>query len=636
MTSERTSLTQLHYKNPVYPFSFPDPYVLKHNGEFFAYCTGHWSDGLVFGVLQSHDLIEWSPVGGAMTPLDNSAPFYWAPEITYDNGTFYLYYSVGNETLMHLRVAVSDRPDGGFEDTGHQLTFQDFAIDAHVFQDDDGSKYLFYATDFLDHSHIGTGIVVDRMIDWYTLAGEPRPVARAKYDWQVYDPARKEKGGVRWHTVEGPFVLKRKGTYFMMFSGGNWQNPTYGVSYATSDRILKDGEWDQYCDGEKLLPILRTYPEKLIGPGHNSVVRGPDNRELYCVYHAWVNDQRVLAVNRMEIVGGQMMIEESPFLEKPRPNLPERFVPGETIASLPASFLLEAGFIISASADGARFGLRFAAGQEMIAELVLTAVEGILSCEWRSGDSSGGDPAPIQQGLATGALHMLRLERDNCLLRLAVNGREVSISHWLPGAADSLTFLGDSSVLWTQCEMTPGFENLFIAGEGSSLDKLGWHSSDPASVMFGDGELRLAADGDAEVDLWKAGAHPRFQLSAAVRLAGTLGENTRFGFFAADQNGGVLVRMYVTAENGRFYITDDSHSVFFELPLDYQPGDLHRFGFVWNSFDLQIDLDMLHVGSIPIAVKEVCIGFCCYHSEIAVESVRSTVLTGIRAAVPVD
>jgi hypothetical protein len=45
------------------------------------------------------------------------------------------------------------------------------------------------------------------MLDPLTLAGEPRPVTRARFDWQVYDPQRREKGGVRWHTVEGPAVL---------------------------------------------------------------------------------------------------------------------------------------------------------------------------------------------------------------------------------------------------------------------------------------------------------------------------------------------------------------------------------------------------------------------------------------------
>ena len=301
--------TEQTYINPVYPFSFPDPYVLKFCGEYFAFSTGFASDGKVFGILHSRDLVHWVELSGAMEPLKGGPPFYWAPEVTYSAGKFYLYYSAGNETLMELRIAVSDRPDGGFVDSGRRLTIEEFAIDAHVFIDDDGARYLFYATDFLEHTHIGTGTVVDRLIDWFTLEGKPRPVTRALYDWQVYDPGRKEKDGVRWHTVEGPFVLKRKGVYYEMFSGGNWQNISYGVSFAITDDIARNEEWTQFCDGEKASPILRTIPGKVIGPGHNSVIRGPNNRELFCVYHRWVGDARVLAIDRMDFAGNRIFVQ---------------------------------------------------------------------------------------------------------------------------------------------------------------------------------------------------------------------------------------------------------------------------------------------------------------------------------------
>src|SRR5215213_993981 len=64
------------YLNPVYPRSFPDPFVLKFRGEYFAYCTDFWRDGRVFGVLRSRDLVNWTEIGGAMQKLDNDAPFY--------------------------------------------------------------------------------------------------------------------------------------------------------------------------------------------------------------------------------------------------------------------------------------------------------------------------------------------------------------------------------------------------------------------------------------------------------------------------------------------------------------------------------------------------------------------------------
>ncbi|HLL99418.1 MAG TPA: family 43 glycosylhydrolase, partial [Pyrinomonadaceae bacterium] len=70
------------YLNPVYPRSFPDPFVIKFRGEYFAYCTDFWRDGKVFGVLRSRDLVNWQEIGGAMNRLETDSPFYWDPEVT--------------------------------------------------------------------------------------------------------------------------------------------------------------------------------------------------------------------------------------------------------------------------------------------------------------------------------------------------------------------------------------------------------------------------------------------------------------------------------------------------------------------------------------------------------------------------
>jgi hypothetical protein len=263
-------------------------------------------------------------MAGALAPLPGDATCYWAPEVTYDNGRFFMYYSVGNETLMHIRVAVAEHPAGPFTDSGNELTTESFAIDAHVFEDEDGSRYLFYATDFLDRDRIGTGTVRDRLLDPFTLKGQPQAVTLPCYDWQIYDPHRLEKGGVCWHTIEGPFVLKRKDIYYQMFSGGNWQNPSYGVCYATTANIRRQEEWQQKCDGQDVLPILRSVPGQVIGPGHNSVVRGPNNQQLFCVYHRWAEDRsgRLLAIDRLEWVGERLRILGPSYRPQSAPLLP--------------------------------------------------------------------------------------------------------------------------------------------------------------------------------------------------------------------------------------------------------------------------------------------------------------------------
>ncbi|MFL6262879.1 MAG: glycoside hydrolase family 43 protein [Thermoanaerobaculia bacterium] len=311
------------YTNPVYPHSFPDPFVLKHRGEYWGYCTGLWRDGRAFGVIQSRDLVHWREMPGAMEPLPGGYPCYWAPEVAFFEERFYLYYSVGNEERMEIRVAVADHPGGPFVDSGRRLTSEPFAIDAHVFVEEDGSRWLFYAADFLDRSHVGTGTVRDRLLDPFTLEGDPRPVALPRHDWHVYHPNRPEKGGVRWHTVEGPFVLRRKGLLYEMYSGGNWQNPTYGVSYATARDVRDPAEWAQAADGERVLPILRSGGE-VVGPGHNSAVRGPDNRQLYCVYHRWSADlkERVMAIDPLDWAGERMLVLGPTTAPQPGPLQP--------------------------------------------------------------------------------------------------------------------------------------------------------------------------------------------------------------------------------------------------------------------------------------------------------------------------
>ena len=79
-------------------------------------------------------ILGFGVIGGAMRRLDNDSPFYWAAEIIYANGKFYMYYSVGNEALMEIRVAVSDRPDGGFVNAGEYMR-QLIRSDAQAQQD---------------------------------------------------------------------------------------------------------------------------------------------------------------------------------------------------------------------------------------------------------------------------------------------------------------------------------------------------------------------------------------------------------------------------------------------------------------------------------------------------------------------
>ena len=278
----------MKYKNPVYGQYFADPFVLQHDGQYYAYGTGPRSpDGKAFPVLQSSNLVDWEEHGWALLPA--AGDDFWAPEVAFHEGVFYLYYSAHgvNHNDHQLRVATSPHPLGPFQDSGNVLVpDQPFTIDPHPFKDVDGQCYLFYSQDFLtldDPYRVGTGIVVDRMLDMVTLAGEPSVVIRPHADWQLFQAQRSMYGNVHdWHTIEGAALRIHNGRYYCFYSGGAWERENYGISYVIADKIM--GPYHLPAENQQL--VLRSVPGHVIGPGHNSFTSLADGQE-FMIYHAW-------------------------------------------------------------------------------------------------------------------------------------------------------------------------------------------------------------------------------------------------------------------------------------------------------------------------------------------------------------
>jgi arabinan endo-1,5-alpha-L-arabinosidase len=280
-------------RGPVYPGYFADPFVLRVPGGYVAYGTGAISNGHAFDVLTSEDLLSWSRAGGALVTLDEPGAIdYWAPEVAVEDGRHFMYYSAGTGDKGHrIRVAVSDSPLGPFRDHGSVLTPDErFAIDPHPFRDSDGQWYLYYARDVLDGERVGTMLAVDRLVGMTVLEGRPRTVLRPSADWQVFRREREMYGRTYdWHTLEGPFVVHRGGRYVLFYSGGSWEDRTYGVSYAVADHPL--GPFSEPEAG----PVVLSG-----GRGHNSVVAGPDGEDRIA-YHAWdeAGERRQMWIERL-------------------------------------------------------------------------------------------------------------------------------------------------------------------------------------------------------------------------------------------------------------------------------------------------------------------------------------------------
>ena len=251
------------YRNPIIDRLGPaDPHVIRFEGKYYLYPT---TDSRGYDVFVSTDLVHWEQQPKAFTTARGGA---WAPDVFHHkrgDGRFYLYYTDNTAAeakglgRKQIGVAVADSPLGPFTDKGALAAP---AIDAHLFQDDDGALYLYYV-DLAD----GFKIVVQPMADGLTKKGEPREVIRPNEDWE------KVSGAV----TEGPFMLKRQDVYYLMYSGTGANSPNYGIGYATAKSPL--GPFTKYAGN----PIAKR-GGNVLGPGHHCVTTGPDGK-LWMVYH---------------------------------------------------------------------------------------------------------------------------------------------------------------------------------------------------------------------------------------------------------------------------------------------------------------------------------------------------------------
>lgn len=277
------------YVNPVIP-NGADPFCYRaSNGTYYLITTG-------LNFFSSADLINWKNRG--KLKLNNTWGKYdfWAPEFVEYQGRYYLFYCARKtEAGPHfLGVAVSDSPEGPFRSQAEPLTDISPSIDPDVLIDDDGRKYLYWSEKGIgvDHRAINGCELTD---DLMSLKGRPRMLIYSTQKWE-FGKNWQDKG---WN--EGPCMLKRHGTYYLLFSANLFASPYYGVGFATSDNPLgRYSGFKKWNDN----PILSRegYEDIISGPGHNSVVVSPDGRELFIVYHKHVqpgNEDRQVCIDRM-------------------------------------------------------------------------------------------------------------------------------------------------------------------------------------------------------------------------------------------------------------------------------------------------------------------------------------------------
>ena len=281
------------YVNPIFEPVFADPAILdnrERDGYFYAYATqDNWRTEATterrVPILRSSDMVSWEDMGDAFTNQPNwniGENLYWAPDIEYRDGKYYLYYSlsVWGAQNSALGVAVSDSPTGTFTDLGKILDSNGSgvynSIDSYFFTDSDGKTYIIWGS-------------------FFGIYGVPM-----ESDGKTAKLS--EKFQIAGNAFEAPYIFIKNGYYYILASVGSCcdgANSSYHVTVARSTSLTgpyldKNGSdimnaMDGYYYGNttETKNVNALYSGRsAIAPGHNSEIFEDDNGQEWIFYHA--------------------------------------------------------------------------------------------------------------------------------------------------------------------------------------------------------------------------------------------------------------------------------------------------------------------------------------------------------------
>ena len=293
------------YTNPITrdtTISMRDHFIIKVGSKW--YCTGTsnpvWS-GPNPGVrlLVSDDLIHWKQhswlIDASKLPAD--CPYngrFWAPEIHFIKNKYWLTINSGKVTnedpkgmkTHSIWLFVSDQVTGPYQLVNGPLTPQ-YNNDSTLFDDEDGQTYLYCSGNGLFEAKIDlpTGKLIGTIRKFLDKKQPGYP------EWMV--------GG-----IEGPFVVKKDGTYFMFFS--TWtrgyevgllksKSPMGPWVLASPEPIFgtrKKGYRPEMAAGGGYANLqFQDTEDPYCETGHNALFEGPDGK-LWSSCHYMMYEKR--------------------------------------------------------------------------------------------------------------------------------------------------------------------------------------------------------------------------------------------------------------------------------------------------------------------------------------------------------
>ncbi len=247
------------YHNPIRRGMFPDPSIVRV-GEDYYMVNSSFIFFPCIPISHSKDLIHWEIIGHAVTEpewasLDEleGGRGYWAPDISYDNGKFYItatYRLNDTGTVYRKQIVVSsEKPEGPYSKPAF---IDEDGIDPSIFHED-GRHYML----------LNRGARILELNEDCT-----KQISEAELLYY----------GDQKRAPEGPHLLKKDGYYYLFLAEGG-TGAGHRISVARSKTLMGNYEPCPYN------PIMRQMDEgaAIQRCGHGKPVC-TQNGEWYMVY----------------------------------------------------------------------------------------------------------------------------------------------------------------------------------------------------------------------------------------------------------------------------------------------------------------------------------------------------------------
>ncbi len=286
--------------------SVHDPVMIKEKDTYYLFCTGRGIKN-----YSSKDLKNWTVLPSVFTKkpvwTDKVVPNFenhiWAPDISFHNNQYYLYYSVSafgkNTSAIGVATNVTLSPeDKNYQWIDHGIVIESHAnrdewnaIDPNLIIDENNTAWLSFGS-FWD------GIKLVKLNPDLLSIAEPQ-------EWYSIAKRKNTALSVGTAAIEAPFIFNKNGFYYLFTSWDlccKGKESTYKIVVGRSKNVS-----GPYLDKEGNLlsqgggTILVKGNQDFFGVGHNSAYTFEEKD--YLVYHGYdakQNGRSVLIIKELK------------------------------------------------------------------------------------------------------------------------------------------------------------------------------------------------------------------------------------------------------------------------------------------------------------------------------------------------